>query len=282
MSLVGNALFRDMPKVDCHCHVFDPAGFPYVAHSPYHPAGAEIGTADQIGHVFAAHGIGHALLVQPNSGYMEDNRCMLAAIAASGGRYRGVAVVPHDISIEALADLKAQGIVGVAFNLPFFRRGHYAGTEALLEKLHALGMILQVQVEGDMLLDILPMLTASPVQLVFDHCGRPLPGRGPDQPGFRELLDLGRTGRAAVKLSGLIKCSEQAFPFADAHVLVAALLEAFGPDACVWGSDWPFLRARERLDYGPLLNLFAHLVPEPDRQRAILWNTPRRLFGFGD
>jgi predicted TIM-barrel fold metal-dependent hydrolase len=49
----------------------------------------------------------------------------------------------------------------------------------------------------------------------------------------------------------------------------------------MWGSDWPFLKAAERLDYGPLLALFAHWVPDPQLRQAILWDTPRRLFGFG-
>lgn len=271
---------HDEPKIDCHCHIFDPARFPYNPASPYHPEGHEIGTAAQLAQVFAAHGVERALLVQPNSGYGDDNACMLSAIAESRGRYKGVAVVPHDVPTEDLQRLKSQGIVGVAFNLPFFPRGYYAGTEALLEKLAALDMFLQVQVEGDMLLDILPMLKASEVRLLFDHAGRPVPMRGLDQPGFRALLDFGGSGRAAVKLSGHAKFSELPHPHPDTHQFIAALIEAFGPDNCVWGSDWPFLRARERMDYGPLLTLFHDLVPDADVRRAILWDTPRRLFGF--
>ncbi|WP_200809640.1 hypothetical protein [Aquimixticola soesokkakensis] len=89
---------------------------------------------------------------------------MLDAIAQSGGRYKGIAVVAHDTSLERLADLKRQGIVGVAFNLPFFEEGYYAGTEPLLERLRALDLFLQIQVEADGLLGILPMLEASGVR----------------------------------------------------------------------------------------------------------------------
>lgn len=273
-------LIRDFPKVDCHCHILDPVAFPYNPDSPYHPSGAEIGTSSTLFRVFAAHDVKRAILVQPNSGYMDDNRCMVNAIAGSGGRYRGIAVVAPDISIDGLSNLKAQGIVGVAFNLPFFARGHYMRHGALLEKLAALDMLLQVQVEADLLLDILPMLQASPVKLVFDHCGRPVTSRGPDQAGFRALVALGGSGRATVKLSGLAKWSDQSFPFADALPFVRALLDAYGANACVWGSDWPFLRARERVDFGPLLELFAKMVPDSADQQAILWTTPLRVFGF--
>jgi predicted TIM-barrel fold metal-dependent hydrolase len=49
----------------------------------------------------------------------------------------------------------------------------------------------------------------------------------------------------------------------------------------VRGSDWPFLRAPERIDYAPLLDLLArHVVDGDDRQR-ILCTTPRHhLLGF--
>lgn len=47
-------------------------------------------------------------------------------------------------------------------------------------------------------------------------------------------------------------------------------------------SDWPFLRAAERIDYGPLLKLIEHLVPAPTDRSKLLWHTPNRLFGFAD
>ena len=267
-------------KIDCHCHIFDPKRFAYNPASPFHPTGQEIATSAQIGRVFDAHNVGHGLLVQPNSGYADDNRCMLDAIAQSGGRYKGIAVVAHDTSLERLAELKRLGIVGVAFNLPFFEPGYYAGTEPLLERLRALDLFLQIQVEADGLLGIWPLLEASGVRLLVDHCGRPRPEHGVQQQGFHALLDLGRRKRAVVKLSGHIKFSNRSHPFEDVSPFMEALIDAFGPDGCVWGSDWPFLRAPERVDYGPLLDLFGAVVPDPAMRRKILWDTPNRLFGF--
>jgi predicted TIM-barrel fold metal-dependent hydrolase len=267
-------------RIDCHCHLLDPARFPYDPGSPYHPAGQEIGTAAQMGHVFAAHGVEGALLVQPNSGYDRDNRCMLAAIAQSEGRYRGVAVVANDASLDELAELKAQGVVGVAFNLPFFGTEFYLGTQRLIERLAALDLFLQIQVEGGQLVAFLPTLGDAPVRLVFDHCGRPDPGAGLDQPGFQALLRLGRERDAAVKLSGYVKFAAYAHPYADAWPYVRALVEAFTLDRCVWGSDWPFLRARERIDYGPLVALAEGLFPASRDRERLFWDNPRRLFGF--
>ena len=270
----------DEPKIDCHCHLLDPARFPYGADNPYRPAGQEIATAGQMDQIFRAYGVRNALLVQPNSGYGSDNSCMLAAIAASGGRFKGVAVVPHDVGGADLVRLKAQGVVGVAFNPTFHGVDYYLETSALLDKLVRLDMFVQVQVFEDQLLALLPLLERFPVRLLIDHCGRPTPGAGLDAPAFQALLALGRSGRASVKLSGEMKFSGEAHPFRDTWPFVRALVDAFTLDACLWGSDWPFLRAPERVDYGPLLTLAEQLFPDPADRRKLFWETPRRLFGF--
>jgi len=270
----------DEPKIDCHCHLLDPARFPYGANNPYLPAGQEIATAAQMDQMFQAYGVRNALLVQPNSGYGSDNSCLLAAIAASRGRFKGVAVVPHDIAEADLVRLKTQGIVGIAFNLPFHGVPYYLETEALLAKLLRLDMFLQIQVFEDQILALLPLLDRFPVRLLIDHCGRPTPAAGLRAPAFQALLALGRGGRASIKLSGAMKFSGEPHPFPDTWPFVRALVDAFTLDACLWGSDWPFLRAPERVDYGPLLTLAERLFPDPADRRKLFWETPRRLFGF--
>ena len=110
--VLPDASIYSVPKVDCHCHILDPQGFAYAADVSYQPAGQETGSADYFEQVLDAYGVQHALLVGPNSGYGVDNRCLLAAIAASHGRFKGIAVVPHDASSDCLEALKAQGICG--------------------------------------------------------------------------------------------------------------------------------------------------------------------------
>ena len=93
--------------------------------------------------------------------------------------------------------------------------------------------------------------------VLFDHCGRPDPRAGVGQAGFATLLGLAQTGRACVKLSSLTKCSNLPYPYPDAWPYVEALLEAYTPRALVWASDWPFLRAPDRIDYDGLAGLTA-------------------------
>ena len=86
---------------------------------------------------------------------------------------------------------------------------------------------------------------------------------------------------AIVKLSALAKCSALPYPHEDAWSYVHALVDAYTPRALVWASDWPFLRAPARIDYGPLLALFEQLLPDPAARQAVWWDTPMTLFGFG-
>jgi predicted TIM-barrel fold metal-dependent hydrolase len=40
-------------------------------------------------------------------------------------------------------------------------------------------------------------------------------------------------------------------PHRDVDTFIAAAIDAFTLEHCVWGSDWPFVRVNERVDYGP-------------------------------
>jgi predicted TIM-barrel fold metal-dependent hydrolase len=70
------------------------------------------------------------------------------------------------------------------------------------------------------------------------------------------------------------------FPWPDVDPFVARLLAEAGPRALVWGSDWPFLRAGQRIDYGPLLDVLARWVPDASARAAILVENPRAVFRF--
>jgi predicted TIM-barrel fold metal-dependent hydrolase len=84
-----------------------------------------------------------------------------------------------------------------------------------------------------------------------------------------------------VKLSGYSKFSNMPYPFEDTWQFVRAIVEAFTLERCLWASDWPFLRAPQRQDYGPLAELAETLFPDAAARRQLFCNTARGLFGFG-
>ncbi|KAB2850881.1 MAG: amidohydrolase family protein [Hyphomicrobiaceae bacterium] len=270
----------DEDKIDCHVHILDPIRYPYESGTPYRPSGQEIGTPSQLAAICETFKVRHCLLVGPNSGYGLDSRILLDAIEAGGGKYKGVAVVPNDAGKEILVGLQARGIVGVAVNATFHSVEYYRDIGPLMGRLADLDLFLQVQAEKEQWAALLPLLERAPCPIVIDHCGRPDGALGVNAAGFQAMLRLAAGRRNAVKLSGVQKISRQDYPHADARPFIEALLSAFGPERCVWASDWPFLRATSRVDYGPLLALLDRLLPDPKLRRAILWDTPRRLFGF--
>jgi len=184
--------------VDSHCHVFDTTLFPYAPDAAYKPPPEEAGTVAQLAAVLDAHGLSHALLVNPTSGYGFDNRCMLAALRASKGRFKGIARVRPGADERTLAELGDAGVIGLRLDLLTDGVDSLRGpaTARLLAQVREMRWLAQVQCERDQLHEAAPMLRAAQVRLVFDHCGRPDAVLGVDQPGFSAQLECSASPRA--------------------------------------------------------------------------------------
>ena len=268
------------PKIDCHMHVLDPARFPYNPEVAYKPLGQEMGTPAQYDAVMEFYGVTHALIVQPNSGYGSDNALLLDTVARGKGRFKGVAIINFDASLSELRDLQAQGIVGAAFNPSLFGSDYYRPARKLVGRLAELGMFMQLQTEHDQLLPFVKWVEDIEVDTLVDHCGRPTLAQGLNQPAFQALLRLADTGRATVKLSGYAKFTQQSWPFDDCEPFVRALVSAFTLDNCIWASDWPYLKAPERNDFGPNIALVKRWFPDAGERAKLFSGTAKRLFGF--
>jgi predicted TIM-barrel fold metal-dependent hydrolase len=267
--------------VDCHAHVYDLARYPFDESRGFDAAPHEVGTVEQFLCVLDAHGFTHGLLANPLGGYGTDNRCLLAALQKHGDRLKGIALVANDTPEREFAGMSAAGIIGLRFNLNFPESPSLfgAGAERTLRIAREQGWFAQIHYEGDTILNAMPALRRSRLPLVIDHCGRPSLTQGPGQAGFQALLELGREG-AIVKLSSIFRFSREGFPYRDVDPYVAALIDAFTIDRCVWGSDWPFLRARHRVDHACLLQALRRWVPDQADRRKILSDNPGRIFGF--
>lgn len=268
------------PKIDCHHHVIDPVQYPYPTDSTYQPAGPEVGPAAYYEQVMQAYGIRHSVIVQPTSAYAYDNSCLLDTLAHNKGRHKGVVVVPNDVSSETLAQYKAQGVVGVALNAALLGPERFLKVDTLMGRLAELDLYAQVQVKDDQLLALLPLLQRTRPRVLIDHSGRPDASAGLQQPAFQALLSLASNGRTFVKLSGPSQYSKERSPYTDAQPYQLALLQAFTAENCMWGTDWPFLRAHQHMELGTVLTTFGEMFPNASDRHQILWETPKRLFGF--
>jgi predicted TIM-barrel fold metal-dependent hydrolase len=268
-------------RADCHAHIIDPRRYPYADGPGYKPRPDEVGDLPAFAQMLGAHGMTHALLVQPSC-YGYDNRAMLQAIAASEGRYRGIAVIPPETDVEGLEDLRREGIVGIRLNLMQSdpRALSRCGLEPFLARVEALGWFVQVYARADAWEAAALALRAASARVLIDHFGDPDPTRGLDQPGFQAVLRLGRETEAIVKLSAPFRASRAPYPHADVEPFVEAILEAFGLERCVWGSDWPFINTPQQVAYGGLQRLLERWLPRAEDRERLLWRNPARLFGF--
>ena len=270
-----------MKAVDSHAHIFGDDSYAFAPETLYRPQPNQMGTAKQFLAVLDFHGFTHALLVGAGP-YGSDNRCMLDAIAESKGRFKGMALVKPTISDRELASLQDGGVIGVRVNLVGHgnRQLTEPGADRLFARMKEMGLILQVHFEKDNLVPAASLLRLSGVRLMFDHFGRPDVKQGIDQPGFRELLEFGRSGNHVVKLSGPFRSSLAGYPYTDVDPFLGAAIKAFTPERCVWGSDWPYVNMNQRIDYGPPSTCLQRWLPNHADQRKVLWDTPARLFGF--
>jgi L-fuconolactonase len=91
--------------------------------------------------------------------------------------------------------------------------------------------------------EVVPIATAFPeLTLIIDHFGMPPP---PHVPVDRHLLDalpelvaLAQFPNVAVKCTGVTALSVESYPFADLWPRLHTVLDAFGADRLMWGSDF--------------------------------------------
>jgi len=128
------------------------------------------------------------------------------------------------------------------------------------------------------------------VAVVFDHFGGAKASLGTAQPGFSDLVDLVRSGKAYVKISGAYRASNEAPDYPDVVPLAKALIAA-NADRIVWGTDWPHpnsdsgkpateLTPLYQIDDGRLLNQLPVWAPDALIRKKILVDNPARLYQF--
>ena len=277
----ANVDIRRAARSTAIIHVIDPVRFPYAADTPYRPSGQEIAPAAHLLRVLDVFDVAHALVVGTNSGYGADSRILLDALELGTAASRASPWSRTTSSIGELERLKAAASSASPSICRFTAPTITAPPRLFCEKLVDLGPVSADP--GRTAINCWPAAADRDVAgPPGDRSLRPASGRAGLQPAGvpGAARELGRARDASVKLSGYYKFSQQPYPHDDAWPFIAALVEAFTLDRCVWGSDWPFLRAPERLDYGPAACHLGRLFPDRTDQQRLLWRTPARLLGF--
>ena len=278
---------------DCHVHVFgDPKRYPFFSGRTYSPEPASVEDLQQFLSVLRLERV---VIVQP-SVYGTDNSCTIDGMRQLGGRARGVAVIDDKTSDAELDAMGKAGIRGLRLNLatagitdPAVARQRFA---AGVKRAQSRNWHIQFNTQPSILEALSEQLLASPVPLVIDHFGGATAKGGVQQPGFGALVNLVKSGKAYVKISGAADSVSTQPDLADVAPLATALVAA-NPQRILWGTNWPHpsstppagrkptdLAVHVQIDDGKVLNMLPVWVPDAATRRLILADNPARLYGW--
>lgn len=100
--------------------------------------------------------------------------------------------------------------------------------------------VVQVLVHVDQLDQAVELVEAYPdLTFLFDHFAYADPDTPLDEGGFERFAELAEYDSVGVKISEVVHQSESGYPYADMHDHVRWLLDQFGRERVVWGSDFP-------------------------------------------
>jgi predicted TIM-barrel fold metal-dependent hydrolase len=272
--------------VDTHAHVYHPdeARYPKIANALRPPE--RTGDIDHLRRDMRSAGVARAVLVQTGTAYGWDNRLLADAALANAGWAVGVCTL--DPAAEASAAELERLAVGYnvrGLRMEPTRSGQPAfdhpGADRLWAAARRLGVVICAHVRSPFLGQLAQLLSRYPdVPVVLDHAAYPQAAEGVDSETVTQVAALARFPKLHLKLTFAVTGSEGAYPFEDMHAILMRLIEAYGPDRCTWGSDFPCeLWLRGKATYQTHLALFTEALNlSEDERRAILEETAMRLW----
>jgi L-fuconolactonase len=276
-----------MPQiVDTHAHIYHPdeSRYPKIDR-PLRPPDGTGG----IGHLkrqVAAAGVARAVLVQTGSAYRWDNR-LLADTARDNADWAVGVCTLDPAAPESVAELER---LAAGYNVRGLRMEptrtaqpvyDHPGSRRLWATAERLGVVICAHIQRPFIDQLATLLEAYPdVSVVLDHAAYPRAAEGVHSETVTQVAGLARFPNLHVKLTFAVTGSDEDYPFVDMHPILWKLIRAFGPERCMWGSDFPCeLWLKGKATYQSHLSLFTEALGlSASEQRAILETTPLRVW----
>lgn len=279
--------------VDSHVHVWDLAVRPQPWIDPASMAVIDRSFgAEELERTLAAAGVGAAVLVQVLNRLDETVELLRASRASQmiGGVVGWADLADEDIEARLDELAAAEGgerLVGIRHQAlaepdpaSWVRRREVArGVRALGRRNLVCDLMLGPAHLAAAATALAPL---DRVTFVLDHAGKPPIADGWDQPAARQwaqdITGLARHENVLCKLSGLTVMAAPGWASADLAPFVEHLVEHFGPDRILFGSDWPVsLRAGS---YDETLAAARELTAQlsSGEREAILGTNARRVY----
>jgi predicted TIM-barrel fold metal-dependent hydrolase len=258
---------------------------------PWHGvlAGPDEVTGDQTVAAMDAVGVDGAILVSAFTMYRYDASYALEVRKRHPGRF--AVVKPVDPADPAVADVIAEwkrtpGTVGIRMLL--VRAGLAAdaadpGLNRVLATAARLSLPVNLHIAGRLDQGTELIRRNPDTQIVVDHLGLVQP-HDPPVPAapwaeLPQVLELAALPNVAMKITGACTLSHQPFPYADIWDPVCRMIDAFGIDRCLWGTDWT--RAVKLLTYAQGVDAFraTDRISASDKAK-LMGDTLARVYGW--
>jgi predicted TIM-barrel fold metal-dependent hydrolase len=246
-------------------------------------------TGEQMIAAMDAVGVDGAILVSAFTMYRYDASYALGVHARHPGRF--ALVKPVDPADPAVADIIAdwkRTPDAVAIRL-LLARGGYAedgadpGLNRVLAAAGRLSLRVNLHIAGR-LDQGRELIRRNPdTQIVVDHLGLQQPHEPPVPAApwaeLPKVLRLAAYDNVAIKITGACTLSHERFPYADIWDPVCRVIDAFGIDRCMWGTDWT--RAVKFLTYAQGVEAFraTDRISPSDRVK-LMGGTLTRIYGW--
>jgi L-fuconolactonase len=281
-------------RIDAHQHFWRPARGDYGWLRADDPALAplyrDFMPAD-LGATLAAHGVRQTVLVQAAPSEAETD--FMLDLAASNEFIGGVVGWVDLSRPQAAATLanwaeqhpRLKGVRPMLQDIPDIDWLAQAPHPDAMAALQRLGLRFDALVKPAHLLALLAFVRAWPgVPVVIDHAAKPCLVEGWNAawagPWRTRMAELATHPQVACKFSGLLTEAPASPGIAALRPVWEHLLECFGPDRLMWGSDWPVLNLAA--DYASWVGMAEALVGElaADEQVCVWHGTAARFYGL--
>lgn len=265
-----------MSIVDTHAHLYseDEVHYPPISRPTRPPAGT--GTIEHLLKVKTEAGVTHVVAVQTGSFYRWDNLLMADTVRAHREWMAGVCNLQSDdpASPDTFARLAEEyGIRGLRLEPPPNGRSYdHPGAVAICERARERGLVICAHLHGTTHLPALARLVARfpEVPFVLDHCAYP---KVSDPSILQQVLALARFPNLLPKISFYLYRSAE---WVD---MARQVIAAFGPERCMWGSDFPAELWHPELTYVEHLQILMDEICLSEKERwAVLDTTPMRIW----
>jgi predicted TIM-barrel fold metal-dependent hydrolase len=271
-----------MPLIDTHAHIYSPdeKKYPPIA-KPLRPPGGK-GSLEDLRKESQQNGIRAVCAIQTSTFYRFDNRYICDSAIANKDWIAGVCTLnPDDPHSPGLLKhyVDRYNIRGMRSIPAQDGRLDHPGVRALWKAGMEAGIVINVLIGPDKAAQLDRMLPAfSGLRVVLDHCMNPKVG-----PELDATVDtvrrLARHKNLHAKVTFIPTGSNTGYPCADIHAAARKIIDAFGPQRCVWGSDFPCELWTPRVSYAEHLKIFTHDLGLSEQSKAaVLGETARKLW----